>query len=139
MEAAEVVRHCCSAELQRLSTTTPSICCRSQKTLDAGDLETADAAVHALWLLVKGNRRLLRPEAQALGVAGTQLVKPLWDIILSARASTAVRPTSAAPSAPIHRSARSRLVLSRGGGFSVLLALLSTAEHLDRIACITPG
>ena len=47
--------------------------------------------MQALWLLVKGNRKLLRPEAEALGVAGTLLVKPLWDIILGTASDPAVR------------------------------------------------
>lgn len=50
-----------------------------------GDAQTADTAVHALWGLVKNNQRLLRPEAEALGVSGTSLVAPLWDIIVKAK------------------------------------------------------
>ena len=57
----------------------------------AGDLETADAAVQALWLLVKGNQKLLRPEVEAMGRPGTLLVKPLWDIILGTASEQAVR------------------------------------------------
>ena len=56
-----------------------------------GDLETGDAAVTALWLLVRGNLRLLRPDSGALGTAGTDLVKPLREIILGSRSADAVR------------------------------------------------
>jgi len=59
-------------------------------------LETGDAAVTALWLLVRGNPRLLRPDAEALGVAGTDLVKPLQEIILGSHSADAVRTVSVA-------------------------------------------
>ena len=60
----------------------PAVC---QKHVSAGDAQTADVAVAAAWGLVKGNQRLLRPEAEALGVPGTALVAPLLDIILRAK------------------------------------------------------
>ena len=56
-----------------------------------GDLETGDAAVTALWLLVRDNPRLLWPDGGALGVAGTDLVEPLREIILGSHAADAVR------------------------------------------------
>jgi hypothetical protein len=49
----------------------------------AGDLETKDAAVHALWLLVKDRQKALRPEAEALGTPGTALVPSLWEVVLN--------------------------------------------------------
>jgi hypothetical protein len=48
----------------------------------AGDQQTADVAVAAVWGLVKGNQKLLRPEAEALGAPGTALAGPLLDIVL---------------------------------------------------------
>lgn len=48
----------------------------------AGDKQTADVAVAAVWGLVKGNQRLLRPEANALGASGPALADPLLDIVL---------------------------------------------------------
>jgi len=51
----------------------------------AGDAETADVAVAAVWGLVKGNPKLLRPEADALGTRGVDLIAPLLDIILRAK------------------------------------------------------
>lgn len=47
-----------------------------------GDKQTADVAVAAVWGLVKGNQRLLRPEANALGASGPALADPLLDIVL---------------------------------------------------------
>jgi len=46
-----------------------------------GDAETADVAVAAVWGLVKGNQRLLRAGSTDLGVAGTELVPPLLNIL----------------------------------------------------------
>jgi hypothetical protein len=48
----------------------------------AGDKQTADVAVAAVWGLVKGNQKLLRPEADALGASGTALAGPLLDVVL---------------------------------------------------------
>ena len=53
--------------------------------VSAGDAQTADVAAAAAWGLVKGNQRLLRPEAKALGVSGTALVASLLDIIQRAK------------------------------------------------------
>lgn len=44
----------------------------------------------AVWGLVKGNQKLLRPEAEALGAPGTALAGPLLDIVLRGK----VRPCS---------------------------------------------
>jgi hypothetical protein len=59
-------------------------------THNAGDQQTADVAVAAVWGLVKGNQKLLRPEAEALGAPGTALAGPLLDIVLRGK----VRPCS---------------------------------------------
>lgn len=58
----------------------------------SGDQQTADVAVAAVWGLVKGNQRLLRPEAEALGAPGTALAGPLLDVVL--RGKVRFRPWS---------------------------------------------
>jgi hypothetical protein len=44
--------------------------------------------VAAVWGLVKGNQKLLRPEADALGASGTALAGPLLDIVLRGKVAT---------------------------------------------------
>jgi len=73
---------------------TANICGHTKHAPTTGGLETGDAAVTALWLLVRGNPRLLRPDSEALGVAGTDLVKPLREIILGSHSADAVRAVS---------------------------------------------
>eukprot|EP00879_Flechtneria_rotunda_P003385 GHRR01003613.1.p1 GENE.GHRR01003613.1~~GHRR01003613.1.p1 ORF type:complete len:380 (+),score=142.31 GHRR01003613.1:163-1302(+) len=46
-----------------------------------GDLAITDAAARTLWLLVKDNRKLLNPDKDALGVAGSKLVEPLLTLV----------------------------------------------------------
>jgi hypothetical protein len=51
------------------------------KLVATGDMATCDSATRTLWLLVRDNKRLLSPSKDALGVPGTQLVKPLLDLV----------------------------------------------------------
>jgi hypothetical protein len=66
------------------------------KLLLAGDSVAKDAAVHTAWLLVKGNRSALHPDAEALGVPGEQLIAPLSAIIQAGAAKDKVRAGGAA-------------------------------------------
>ena len=51
----------------------------------SGDPEIADVAVAAIWGLVKGSPRLLRPDNSELGMPATALVPPLLDILKRSR------------------------------------------------------
>lgn len=55
-----------------------------------GDSAAQDAAVHTAWLLVKGNKGALHPDAEALGVAGEKLIGPLTAIIEAGQAKDKV-------------------------------------------------
>lgn len=46
-----------------------------------GDLAMKDAAVHCAWLLLKGNRKLLDPAKDALGVQSAKLAQALFAVI----------------------------------------------------------
>ena len=67
----------------------------------------------ALWLLVRGNPRLLRPDGGALGVAGLDLVEPLRAIILGSRSADAVCTTILVISAVLTHDSAGMAVLHR--------------------------
>ncbi|GMH42719.1 hypothetical protein BSKO_10638 [Bryopsis sp. KO-2023] len=50
----------------------------------SGEARLRDAGVHALWQIIKKNKKVLQPGREMLGVEGTALVQPLLDIIQSA-------------------------------------------------------
>lgn len=54
----------------------------------SGEPRLRDAGVHALWQIIKKNKKVLQPGRQMLGVEGSTLVQPLLDIIQSAGAES---------------------------------------------------
>ncbi|KAI8462585.1 MAG: hypothetical protein J3K34DRAFT_178828 [Monoraphidium minutum] len=46
-----------------------------------GDLEARDVCAHLVWVLVKGDRKLLSPSKGALGVEGVRLLDPLMELV----------------------------------------------------------